>query len=72
MRLFHDEVIDRKVKHSVTQVLLGAQMPAVLVEVGFVSHKKEAALLGDYQYQNRIAQGICDGILFAIRSQSSF
>jgi N-acetylmuramoyl-L-alanine amidase len=69
---FHDEVIDRKVKHSVTQVLLGAQMPAVLVEVGFVSHKKEAALLGDYQYQNRIAQGICDGILFAIRSQSSF
>lgn len=69
---FHDEAIDRKVKHSVTQVLLGTQMPAVLVEVGFVSHKKEAALLSDIQYQNRVAQGICDGILSAICPQSSF
>ena len=65
---FHDELIDRKVKHSVTQVLLGAQMPAILVEVGFVSHKKEAALLNNAQYQNRVARGICDGILSAIRS----
>lgn len=64
----HDEPIDRKVKHSVTQVLLGAQMPAVLVEVGFVSHKKEAALLRDIQYQNSVARGICDGILSAIAS----
>ncbi|HLW73186.1 MAG TPA: N-acetylmuramoyl-L-alanine amidase, partial [Candidatus Babeliales bacterium] len=63
----HEEPIDRKVKHSVTQVLLGAQMPAVLVEVGFVSHKKEAAFLGDGWYQDRIARGICDGILSAIR-----
>lgn len=64
---FHEEPIDRKVKHSVTQVLLGAQMPAVLVEVGFVSHKKEAAFLCDVQYQDHIARGICDGILSAIR-----
>jgi N-acetylmuramoyl-L-alanine amidase len=65
---FHDESIDRKVKHSVAQVLLGAQMSAVLVEVGFVSHKKEAALLNDIQYQNCVARGICDGILSALRS----
>lgn len=63
---FHDEPIDRKVKHSVAQVLLGTQMPAVLVEVGFVSHQKEAALLADTHYQNSIARGICNGILSAL------
>lgn len=63
---FHEELIDRKVKHSVSQVLLGAQMPAILVEVGFVSNPKEALLLNDVEYQNRIAHGIYDGILSAV------
>jgi N-acetylmuramoyl-L-alanine amidase len=60
---FHDVAVDRKVKHSVSQVLLGTQAPAILVEVGFVSHLKEAALLNDAEYRNHIAQAICDGIL---------
>jgi N-acetylmuramoyl-L-alanine amidase len=62
---FHDEPIDRKVKCSVSQVLLGTQSPAILVEVGFLSHPKESALLHDAHYQNCIAQGICNGILSA-------
>ena len=66
--MFHDEPIDRKVKHSVSQVLLGAQMPAILIEVGFVSHAKEAVLLSSVQYQNCVAHAICDGVLSAIRS----
>jgi len=60
---FYTENIDRKVKHSVSQVLLGTQMPAILVEVGFLSHPKEGRLLHDAQYQNCIARGICSGIL---------
>jgi N-acetylmuramoyl-L-alanine amidase len=63
---FHEGSIDRKVKHSVSQVLLGFQSPAILVEVGFVSHPKEAVLLNDVEYQNSVARGICDGILSAI------
>jgi N-acetylmuramoyl-L-alanine amidase len=63
---FHAECIDRKVKHSVSQVLLGTQMPSILVEVGFLSHPKEGRLLHDTQYQNCIAQGICNGILSAL------
>ena len=63
---FHDEPIDRKVKHSISQVLLGTQMPAILIEVGFLSHPKEGRLLNDIQYQNCIAQGICSGILSAL------
>jgi N-acetylmuramoyl-L-alanine amidase len=65
---FHDEKIDRKVKCAVSQLLFGAQMPSVLVEVGFVSHKKEAALLHNIEYQNCVARGICNGILSIIRS----
>ena len=64
--LLHDEPIDRKVKFSVSQVLLGVQMPAILIEVGFLSHLKEAALLQNLDYQNRIAHGISDGILAAL------
>lgn len=62
---FHNEPIDRKVKYSVSQVLLGAQMPVVLIEVGFLSHPKEASLLNNDEYQNCIAHGICNGILSA-------
>jgi len=69
---FHDESIDRKVKHSVSQVLLGTQSPSVLIEVGFVSNPKEAGLLCNSEYQKSIVCGICDGILSAIRSQSFF
>lgn len=63
---FHDNSVDRKVKHSVSQVLLGTQAPAILVEVGFVSHPKEAVLLNDVEYQNRVARGICNGILSVV------
>jgi len=65
---YHDVPIDRKVKFSVAQVLLGALCPSVLVEVGFVSHDKEATLLGLKSYQNDVARGICNGILAAIAS----
>jgi len=63
---FHDESIDRKVKYSVSQVLLGVQIPAILIEVGFLSHPKESQLLTDAHYQNCIARGICNGILSAL------
>jgi N-acetylmuramoyl-L-alanine amidase len=62
------DVVDRKVKFSVTQLLLGAQMPSVLVEVGFLSNPKEAQLLKSAQYQNVLAQGIVDGIMSAFYS----
>ena len=69
---FHDTSVDRKVKYSVSQVLLGTQMPSLLIEVGFVSNPKEAPLLNNHEYQKSIACGICDGILSAMSSQSFF
>lgn len=57
------QVVDRKVKSAVTQVLLGAMLPAAaLIEVGFLSNAKEAALLNSSSYRTLIAEGIAAGI----------
>jgi len=40
-----------------------AQMPAALVEVGFVTNPREARLLQTISYQSIIAEAILDGIL---------
>ena len=57
------QAIDRQVRHSVAQVLLGTTMPSILVEIGFLTHEKEAALLAQKDYQSQIAWGITCGIL---------
>jgi N-acetylmuramoyl-L-alanine amidase len=53
---------DHGVKQAPFHVLAGARMPAVLVEVGFISHRDEARLLADPAYQDRIAAAIADGV----------
>jgi N-acetylmuramoyl-L-alanine amidase len=44
-------------------VLRGALMPAVLVEVGFITHQKELSHLKSDKYQDKLAEGIVDGII---------
>jgi N-acetylmuramoyl-L-alanine amidase len=53
---------DRGVKQAPFYVLAGARMPAVLLEVGFVSHPGESQRLATAAYQERVAQAIGDGI----------
>jgi N-acetylmuramoyl-L-alanine amidase len=43
-------------------VLRGALMPAVLVEVGFITNSREASFLQRADHQNKVSKGICDGI----------
>lgn len=64
-------VVDRKVKHASSQVLLGAHMPAVLVEIGFVTNEVESRLLKSPAYQQVVAQGISNGILAFLRIQNT-
>ena len=45
------------------RVLTDTSGPAVLVEMGYLTNRSEAALLKDPYFQNRIAQAIADGIL---------
>jgi N-acetylmuramoyl-L-alanine amidase len=58
--LLHAE--DRGVKQAPFYVLAGARMPAVLLEVGFVSHADESRRLASAGYQEQVAQAIADGI----------
>ncbi len=49
-------------KHGDFYVLRSTQMPAVLVEVGFVSNSQEAQLLAAHEYQEKAARGIYYGL----------
>jgi len=62
---------DRKVKKALFRVLAGTTMPAVLIEVGFVSHPYEGKLLATKEYQQVLAKGISDGIISYLKSVAS-
>ncbi len=49
---------NRGVKQAGFHVLVGASMPNVLIETGFLSNKSEAKLLGQSRYRQKIAQAI--------------
>jgi len=53
---------DAGVREGPFWVLVGAQMPAVLVEVGFITHPKEAKNLVNRKYQKTLAIGLANGV----------
>ncbi len=56
-------LVDRGVHQAGFRVLVGAYMPAVLVEMGFLSNPREERKLGESGYQRRVAKAIGDAIL---------
>jgi N-acetylmuramoyl-L-alanine amidase len=52
----------RGVKQAPFRVLVGATMPAVLVEVAFISNPEEEELLSSEAYQGRVAGALMRGI----------
>jgi len=58
----YKNVKDGGVREGPFWVLVGAQMPSVLVEVGFITHPKEAKRLVNRKYQNTLAQGLANGV----------
>jgi len=59
---------NRGVKSARFYVLRGADMPAVLVEVGFISNPWEERKLGNKDFQDKIVRGIFQGLSSYIRS----
>jgi N-acetylmuramoyl-L-alanine amidase len=53
---------NRGVKRAGFRVLVGAFMPAVLVETGFISNPREARLLGTASFQQKVAFGVADAL----------
>jgi len=50
-------------------VLVGAQMPAILIEVGYLSNPIERQRLIDPAYQKRLADGIVNGIIHYLQNR---
>ena len=55
---------NRGVKQAPFYVLAGAQMPAVLIEVGFMSNPEEAELLRRSDVQARVVNALFNAILY--------
>lgn len=53
---------DRGVRKAPMLVLMGAKMPAILAEVGFLSNPGDEALLKSAEYRQRVAQHLYEGV----------
>ncbi len=66
----YTRVKSKGVKQAPFYVLLGAQMPSILVETAFISNPRECKRLVNPKYQDRIAEGIVKGIRNYIKATS--
>jgi N-acetylmuramoyl-L-alanine amidase len=53
---------ERGIKKAPFVVLIGASMPSVLVEIGFLSNSREEALLKQPEHRQRIAEALYKGL----------
>lgn len=56
------KVVDGGVREAPFWVLVGAQMPAILIETGYISHPSERSRLTNKNFQELLAIGIANGI----------
>jgi len=61
-RKIYKNVRDMGVREAPFWVLVGAQMPAILIETGYITHPEESKRLSTTRYQKAIALGIANGI----------
>jgi N-acetylmuramoyl-L-alanine amidase len=54
--------VDLGVQQAPFYVLMGVEAPAVLVEVGFISHPGEGRRLGDPAYRSRLVSALAEGV----------
>jgi N-acetylmuramoyl-L-alanine amidase len=66
----YSHIRDKGVKQAPFYVLLGAQMPALLVETSFISNPRECKRLTSTRYQEKLCDGIIKGIRKYIRETS--
>ena len=56
------KVVDGGVRPGPFWVLVGTQMPSILIEIGYITNPTEAMRLSNPYYQKLLAQGIASGI----------
>jgi N-acetylmuramoyl-L-alanine amidase len=63
---------NRGIKSAPFVVLIGANMPSILAEIGFLSNPKEEALLKKPDYRQKLADALCRGVSRYAESLSHF
>ena len=63
LRSRYKGVIDGGVRSAPFWVLVGAEMPAILIETGYITHPTEKRRLYNSKYQDLLAKGIAEGIV---------
>ena len=53
----------RAVQQAPFRVLVGANMPAALVEIGYLSNPEQEQQLASAAYQDRIAESLLDALI---------
>ncbi|XPV54360.1 MAG: N-acetylmuramoyl-L-alanine amidase family protein [Halarcobacter ebronensis] len=61
-RKVYKKVVDGGVREGPFWVLVGAQMPSVLIELGYITHPEESRRLYQTKYQKALANGIANGV----------
>lgn len=62
LRKEYSNIRSKGVKKAPFYVLLGAEMPSILIETSFISNPRECKRLTNGHYQDKLCQGIVDGI----------
>ena len=66
----YSRIKSKGVKQAPFYVLLGAQMPSILIETSFISNARECKRLVSPKFQERLAEGIVEGIRSYIKATS--
>jgi N-acetylmuramoyl-L-alanine amidase len=66
----YTRIKSKGVKQAPFYVLLGAQMPSILIETSFISNARECKRLVNPRFQQRLAEGIVEGIRKYIKATS--
>jgi N-acetylmuramoyl-L-alanine amidase len=69
VRTKYRDVKDGGVRAAPFWVLVGAEMPEILVEVGYLSNPKERKRLTTSRYQDLVARGIAEGVANYLRNR---
>jgi len=70
LRKHYSRIKDKGVKQAPFYVLLGAQMPSILIETAFISNSRECKRLVNAKYQDRMSTAIVAGIRSYIKETS--
>lgn len=62
MKKRYSRIKNKGVKQAPFYVLLGAQMPSILIETSFISNPRECKRLKNSRYQDQLSDGIIKGI----------